>query len=121
MTEFKLGDEVVLTHQYNGYPRGTKGIFLEFGYSSGYHVPTIVIPDERLSETLELGESSTLKELVEKRQGMGEVGTMVMQTYLTTLKPDKHMITTKDMLEEKLKDAQSKVLAAENDLKLFVI
>ena len=52
---------------------------------------------------------------------MGEVGTMVMQTYLTILKPDKHMITTKDMLEEKLKDAQSKVLAAENDLKLFVI
>lgn len=119
MVDLHLGDDVVLTAEYNGYPRGTKGIFLEYTRSSGYHVPVIVISDERLQETLDLSDTKSLKELVEKRSVRGRQDNELLKVYLTTVMPYKDMVTTKDAVENNVLCAERTLSQAKSDLQLF--
>jgi hypothetical protein len=119
LIDLNLGDNVVFTAEYNGYPRGTKGIFLEYTHSSGYHVPVIVIPDERLQETLDLSDTKSLKELVEKRSVRGRPDNYLLKAYLTIVMPYKDMVTTKEVVESNLLCAERMLAQAKSDLQLF--
>lgn len=101
---YQIGEKIVLLHDYNGYKKGTVGLYLGHTRDSGSYVPMMVIVDDDFYDLLKTNDVSTLADLVSRRDGIQDP--TYLTTYLRHIKPDEVSITSLSKATEKARLAQ---------------
>ena len=117
MSHYQLGQEVVLTAEHRGYPKGTKGLYLWNVMDGGHCVPLLVIPDEQYEKILKNWGLYSLKQLVADLDEMNNRDSIEMR--LTTIKPYMTGILSLKDAQESLKAAETMLKKAKEELALF--
>jgi hypothetical protein len=111
---YQVGEKIVLIDDYNGYKKGTTGLYLGHTYDSGSYVPIMVIVNDDFYNLLKLNNVSTLGDLVNLRNSIQD-GTY-LTTYLRCVKPDEVSVTSLSKASEKARLAQESLNEAKQQV-----
>lgn len=103
------GEKVILSQEYNDYPKGTVALYMTTRRESGYIVDVLVIEDKFLEEELKLGELKNLKEAYNRYSSRGDVSLSLFEAGITIIKPDHGIAVTPAQLYSEIIDLQDKL------------
>lgn len=117
MSNYKIGQEVVLTAEYRGYPKGTKGLFLSLTRDSGHLVTMLIIRDDDYFEKLKDQDVNSLKQFVDK---VGSNCSVKDYEYLfTVIKPFETGVLSLEEAKQGFQAAEAQLKKANEELALF--